>query len=284
MDLKLKICRGSSVKKILVREAESYSASKLIVGTARNHHTIRSSTSVAKYCAKKLPKSIGVTSVNNGKVVFNREGSPGKNGNSDPQAPPNCLLFASQVMEKPICAVCAPMARNSGDQFCEQSCGDNSDGEEEERGDSSLALVPVKSVEPAPSSLSVLITELPEVRPGWPLLRRVATMPDQKPPERTLVRQISVVQWAMQLPSRNISCDFDHDENQYQPPSNLDSETGAIVLVGGMETTESESHSLPPELEGLHEKYASTCRLFEHRELVASTSGFLPGLSRSSQN
>lgn len=83
MDLKLKICRGASVKKILVREANSYTASKVIVGTAQNHHKIRSSTTVAKYCAKKLSEDCGVLAVNNGKVVFNREGS--QTTNCDPQ-------------------------------------------------------------------------------------------------------------------------------------------------------------------------------------------------------
>ena len=76
VDLKLKICRGSSIRKMLVREAISYSATKLIVGTAAKLHKIRSSTSVAKYCAKKLTKNCSVLAVNNGKVVFQREGPP----------------------------------------------------------------------------------------------------------------------------------------------------------------------------------------------------------------
>lgn len=69
----MKICRGSSVRKIIVREANSYAASKVIVGTTAKHHTIRSSTSVAKYCAKKLPMDCSVLAVRNGKVVFQRE-------------------------------------------------------------------------------------------------------------------------------------------------------------------------------------------------------------------
>lgn len=82
VDLKLKICRGTSVRKILVREAKSYSASEIIVGTAQNRHKIRSSTSVAKYCARKLSKDCWVLAVNNGKVVFKREGSPKTVGHS----------------------------------------------------------------------------------------------------------------------------------------------------------------------------------------------------------
>uniref|UniRef100_A0A7N2LA87 Uncharacterized protein n=1 Tax=Quercus lobata TaxID=97700 RepID=A0A7N2LA87_QUELO len=38
VDLKLKICRGTSNKKILVREAQSYSAATVIVGTGTEDH------------------------------------------------------------------------------------------------------------------------------------------------------------------------------------------------------------------------------------------------------
>ena len=72
VDLKLKICRGSSICKILVREAKSYSATELIIGTSRNHHTISSSASVAKHCAKKLAKDCSTLAVNNGKIVFHK--------------------------------------------------------------------------------------------------------------------------------------------------------------------------------------------------------------------
>lgn len=75
VDLKLKICRGSSIRKILVREAKSFFATELIVGTARNHHTLRSSVSVAKYCARKLSKHCSVLAVNNGKIAFQKEAS-----------------------------------------------------------------------------------------------------------------------------------------------------------------------------------------------------------------
>jgi hypothetical protein len=81
VDLKLKICRGSSTRKILVREVKSYAATKVIDGAAKNHPSIWSSTSVAKYCAKKLPKDCSVLAVNNGKVVFQRERSPNTSGN-----------------------------------------------------------------------------------------------------------------------------------------------------------------------------------------------------------
>lgn len=76
VDLKFKICRGSSVTRILVREANAYSATHIIVGSSQGLHIIRPCISVARYCAKKLPKDCWVLAVDNGKIVFKREGSP----------------------------------------------------------------------------------------------------------------------------------------------------------------------------------------------------------------
>lgn len=76
VDLKLKVCRGSSAKKILVREAKSSGAAKIVVGTSKTHHKISSSTSVAKYCARNLSKSFSVYAVSNGKIIFRREATP----------------------------------------------------------------------------------------------------------------------------------------------------------------------------------------------------------------
>lgn len=75
VDLRLKVCRGASVRKLLVEEAKSFGVSTVILGTSKSHHTIRSSAWVAKYCAKKLPKCVSVFAVDNGKVAFHREAS-----------------------------------------------------------------------------------------------------------------------------------------------------------------------------------------------------------------
>ncbi|CAN1234585.1 Protein kinase STUNTED [Linum perenne] len=107
--------------------------------------------------------------------------------------------------------------------------------------DNTLALVPVPKVEVDSSSITVLVKQLPESKPGWPLLSRVASR-DQKPGDRLTMRKISVVQWALRLPSRQLSF----------------------------------FKSLPKELEDLHEKYSATCRLFKLQELASATSSFLP--------
>lgn len=104
MDLKLKICRGSSIGKILVREVKSYVASQVIVGIARNHHPIRSSVAVAKYCAKKLPKDCSVLAVNNGKVAFQREASSKTNAGLRGH-PVLKLEFCVSVVHAPSCII-----------------------------------------------------------------------------------------------------------------------------------------------------------------------------------
>lgn len=188
---------------------------------------------------------------------------------------------------KQNCSICAPasaMPENSCSQSIEGSSGDGHE-------DNSLAIVPVQKLEASSSSTSLLIRELPELRPGWPLLRR-AILPDRQTSTRSSVRQISVVQWAMRLPSRNFqsaasldakesTCDGDEDRS-----TNLDSQSGAIVLLGTENASAPPSPSrssteLPKELEGLHEKYSATCRLFKYEELCLATSNFTAGLFSS---
>lgn len=76
IDLKLKVCRGASARKVLVQQATSFGVDTVILGTSKTHHAIRSSVSVAKYCVKKLPKCLSVFAVdNNSKIAFCREAS-----------------------------------------------------------------------------------------------------------------------------------------------------------------------------------------------------------------
>ncbi|XP_059631737.1 protein kinase STUNTED-like [Cornus florida] len=375
VDLKLKVCRGSPIRKILVREAKSYNADEVIVGTGRKHHTLWSSTSVAKYCARKLPKECSILAVNNGKVVFQREASRPTNrgskgtedhlrnglletiqrslskaskelndGNVDVKPTVKCDLElvlekadsdCAESVLKQKCSVCSPdsvlpdnsctqcveessgngdednsmaivleLASEKADSDCAESvlkqkcsvcspdsvlldnsctqCVEESSGNGDE--DNSMAIVPVDKPEAASSSLSVLIRELPEVRPGWPLLRQ-AVLSNKQSSDRSPSRQISVVKWALQLPSRHClpSANYDQKDNtdgEGDRSSNLDGESGAIVPVGtgtvSGPSPECCSTSLPKELDGLHERYSSICRLFEYEELKTATSNFVP--------
>uniref|UniRef100_A0A804P691 Protein kinase domain-containing protein n=1 Tax=Zea mays TaxID=4577 RepID=A0A804P691_MAIZE len=75
INLNLKICKDSSVRKALVREASLFGAAKVVLGVAKKRRAISSSHSVAKYCAKKLPAKCAVLAVSNGKIEFRRESS-----------------------------------------------------------------------------------------------------------------------------------------------------------------------------------------------------------------
>ncbi|XP_022768078.1 probable receptor-like serine/threonine-protein kinase At5g57670 [Durio zibethinus] len=329
VDLKLKICRGSSIRKILVMEAKSYSATKLIVGTAAKLHKIRSSTSIAKYCAKKLTKNCSVLAVNNGKVVFQREGSPASNfsskgsevqkrnsllnaiqrtmtlnrnsrvlteGNANAETNLNsgetkdknleqALLKTSsgslECAPKQNCSICGSSNKLLLHNSCHQSAKESSYDDVNDGGYKSLAIVPVQKAEAASSSISMLIKQLPGIRPGWPLLRRAVLSDGQQQvtPDRSSLRQISVVQWVMRLPSRRTLCIANSDQKQ-DKSSNFDGESGAIVPVGtenviAPPSPDHNSINLSKELEGLHEKYSATCRLFKYHELLSATSNFL---------
>lgn len=320
VDLKLKICRGTSIRKIIVREANAYLATDVIVGTA--NHTIRSSASVAKYCARKLPKDCSVLAVNNGKVVFQREASLASyasskelehhHGNrllsviqrtltknskvlndSTGLRPTNScreggyqtlgealLKAASASAENSLrqnCSVCSPNCLLP-DNSCTQTDEEPSDNN---RDDNSMAIVPVQSQESGSSSITLLIKDLPEVRPGWPLLHR-AILSNRQTADTLSIRKLSVVQWALCLPTRHLLCIEDADrrdlhsaDDESQAPA-LD---GAIVPVNHKTTSsksspENSPRALPRDLDGLHEKYSATCRLFKFQELLLATLNF----------
>ncbi|RAL48163.1 hypothetical protein DM860_005587 [Cuscuta australis] len=294
VDLKLKICRGSSVRKVLVREANVYLATDLIVGTSRNHHRICSSASVAKYCAKKLPSDCSVSAVNNGKVVFHQEASrPSRVTTREAEHPQrNGLLGAihrtsrkstkvlhdrngarvtlgeallryddvhAEDVPKQNCSISLIENYSCTAQSTDEPSRDNND-------ESTMSIVPVEKQDAdSSSSITLLIKELPEVsRPGWPLLRR-GVISNRQPLDNSTVQKISVVQWALRLPSR------------LHMPSE---ESGAIVPFSN-ETADHASSSgqsdpLPEELVCLHEKYAATCRLFKYHELLSATLAFSP--------
>ncbi|PIA28503.1 hypothetical protein AQUCO_06900046v1 [Aquilegia coerulea] len=343
VDLKLKICRGLYVKKVLVHEVKAYAANKIIVGTttSRNRHSMRNNTSasVAKYLAKKLPRECSVIAINNGKVVFQRERAIVVNNGIDSRRPTNLLLAIHRTLSKNskvlsdaalgdfdekshrtfgeellrtnlVCCESAPKQNCSSHttfgevllrtdlDCCENALAQNCSictqnahcadpGEEtlvDDSVDDSLALVPVQTEESDFSSGSFCVSELVDLKPGWPLLRQAMC-------KRNSMRKISVVQWAMQLPNRHSSLVVfnpdskqnicDQKEHIYHLPS-LDGETGAIVPIGSSFSSPPSSfdealNRLPEELEGLHEKYSSTCRLFRYQELVSATSNFMPG-------
>jgi hypothetical protein len=88
--------------------------------------------------------------------------------------------------------------------------------------------------------------ESPKMAAGWPLLKK-DTMPALLESS-----EVSVVQWAMQLPTRCSDNVSDERECEKQ---------------------------LPEELVALREKYSSKYTMFSYRELAKITNGFSPGMS-----
>ncbi|KAM3689092.1 hypothetical protein ACJW31_09G019300 [Castanea mollissima] len=132
---------------------------------------------------------------------------------------------------KEKCSICesnSDLPDNCGEQSAE---GSSNDGVE----DNSLAIMPAQKEEAASSSISVLIKELPESKPGWPLLHR-SILPDKKESERSLVRQISVVQWGLRLPSRKYLyiTNSDHKQNSCDQCEDQSSTLGRESGIGSM--------------------------------------------------
>ncbi|KAE8709941.1 Kinase protein with adenine nucleotide alpha hydrolases-like domain, putative isoform 5 [Hibiscus syriacus] len=291
VDLKLKVCRGSSLKKSLVREAKSFEAAKLILGTTKTHNPIQSSTSVAKFCAKKLPKCFSVYAVQNGKIVFRREAiETNSNRTQDNESPDKSLvrlvsfpkssrttngsfprksgLFARHKTLKKNCEVCASalqLPEISNFQSLEELSGNGSVSNK-------LDLIPFRTSE----GNDVLVRKLP----GWSLLRR-ALLPKRHHLENSSAKK-SVDQWVLRLPSQHSSAVVYPDlrQNRSDREKNhsfdLDGVTGAIVPVGCEAICPPSPCNFPKELQSLLEKSSSLCRLFSYQELLEATSCFMP--------
>ncbi|XP_038997878.1 probable receptor-like serine/threonine-protein kinase At5g57670 isoform X2 [Hibiscus syriacus] len=282
VDLKLKVCRGSSPKKSLVREAKCFEAAKLILGTTKTHNPMQSSTSVAKFCAKKLPKCFSVYAVENGKIVFQREAiETNSNRTQDNDSPDTSLvrlvslpksirtnngnfphksgLFARHKTLKKNCDACASalkLPKNSNSQLQEE-----------------LSLVPFRMSE----GNDVLVRKLP----GWSLLRW-AFLPKRHHSDNSSAKKSMDQQWVLKLPSQHSSAVVYPDlrQNRSDRKKNhsfdLDGETGAIVPVGCEAICRMSPCDFPKELQSLLEKSSSFCRLFSYQELLEATSSFMP--------
>ncbi|KAG9140634.1 hypothetical protein Leryth_006850 [Lithospermum erythrorhizon] len=247
IDLKLKVCRGTPVHKVLAREVKSCGATSLILGPSEVPHTIRSTVSVAKSCAKNLPKSVSVIAVDNGKLLFERQ-APTKNpSESQSLKGTGKRSKRRKLVGKSRLSLQSPTASN------EDSCSDIVDN--------SMALVLYNSQE---TSL-----EEPESRPGWTFLRRVfkhRSVSENSSPKKSIVKKWSV-------------CPYEKHVERNDDSSNLDGESSTAIVVGPEPQNApacDDSYILPKELVGLSQKYSSMCRLFLYEELLSTTSNFQP--------
>ncbi|KAJ8765359.1 hypothetical protein K2173_012056 [Erythroxylum novogranatense] len=259
VDLKLKVCRGSSVRKILVREAKASNANKFIVGTSKSLHTFRSSTSVAKYCARKLPKSLSVYAVSDGQIVYTREATiPGL----------GCSRKEIELLRDATCTVVADKL-NQESQSCSlhSSSGTLSPDKSknllskpysDDGNISSLPLLPNQRNDAVSRSNA---SRLSSSKQPWSSLQQLVLGQHQL--ERHPVKEASLAKWELKQ-------------------SKADKGNGGIVpinpkFVWSPITPYCGSNDLPEELKGVYEKYSSICRLFCYEELLVATSNFTPG-------
>ncbi|KAG2284482.1 hypothetical protein Bca52824_055702 [Brassica carinata] len=258
VDLKLKFLRGKSARKVLVQEVKSCGATSLIVGSSRRHHTIRSSASLAKYCARNLAKDVSVFAVKSGKIMFRRV--PSNNGAEGSHmklpslvcASPNVAIEAAKIGNTFSPARTSSRwirtNRTSSLQSPESLCVDNS---------LALVLVPTNKTD----------SGSPESGPGWHFLRRNWTKVSAKK---------AVLQWVSKLRGRDSAAVAYLDRKRSDSGCDEDCSSS----IDGSELMQSPlspcvgSNNVPEELEGLHEKYSSTCRLFTYKEVLSITSNF----------
>ncbi|KAG0480530.1 hypothetical protein HPP92_011388 [Vanilla planifolia] len=169
IDLKLKLCRGTSIRRVLVQEVISVSASKLVLGASRNNRVVGSSSScIAKYCTKKVSPGCLVLAVNNGRVVFKKESTGRQNLHKSDSM--KLQKFNAQAWKNAI------LPKPSDDAICDSLrdfvITENDKNSLEDGTKRPPSVLPKKEIESSFGCVSMLTRELPVARPGWSLLRR----------------------------------------------------------------------------------------------------------------
>ncbi|XP_018440154.1 protein kinase STUNTED isoform X2 [Raphanus sativus] len=254
VDLKLKFLRGKSARKVLVQEVKSCGATSLIVGSSKRHHTIRSSASLAKYCARNLTKDVSVFAVKSGKIMFRRV--PNNNDGNLPSL---------VVCGSPNIAIETAKIGNTFSPARTRTSRTSSLHPESLGVDNSLALVPVQTNE-TDSGTS-------ESGPSWHFLRGLYS---KRNSWTKVSAKKAVLQWVSKLRGRDSAAVAYLDSKRSDSGCDEDCSSS----IDGSELAQSPrspcigSNNVPEELEGLHEKYSSTCRLFTYDEVLSITSNF----------
>uniref|UniRef100_A0ACD5WXX8 Uncharacterized protein n=1 Tax=Avena sativa TaxID=4498 RepID=A0ACD5WXX8_AVESA len=176
-----RVTPGSSIQKVLVKEAKLCAAMMVVIGTNKKY-SFGGSTCLAKYCARKLPPTTSVVAIQSGKAIFVRE-APKPPLGAEPKPVLRTLLHPSVGMEPKVIIPNPNRSARSVDLDA-PSCGQ-------------CAAPPAKPYDDDKAPAAV------EHRLGWPLLRRSpAGAGAQAQPGQELRKQ-SVVHWVMSLPRRS---------------------------------------------------------------------------------
>lgn len=257
------VSEGSSTRRVLVREAKNHAALALILGTSK-HSTLGSWTSIAKYCAKRLPTTTEVMAIDNGKVLFRRTSTSQLKGSfGDPK--PSLYLeristlkdCESEFGESEIsdigrfsCEVTRTLDRwTYGTQNIKEE--DTSPSGKHNKGSLSLGSISLPTEDFAA-----------DTTPGWPLLQTASSLNEPA----KVVRKMSVVQWVMTLPNR---CMLDSPKSNSSPKENQNA-FGMENSYSIMDCIEKESASVCNQLI----KDSFGCKWFSYDVIRSSTSNF----------
>ncbi|KAJ7978618.1 Kinase family protein [Quillaja saponaria] len=268
VNFKCQILKGSSIQKILVREAKNQAAATLVVGTSKKN-ALGGCTSTAKYCARKLPPTTDVLAIHNGSIVFRRctnNQLPGVNGYSkpslsyidNPSVQENQSEFGDSEAETEKSISICRVVQNSEDGSI--------------KGTRELKQEAFNSTRKHNEALSRLASPFSsdhsEERLGWPLLQKA----NSGIPLTAHVRKISVVQWVMSLPDRSPQlspqCSTIHENplSLERDISDIEDETSKNSISATVE--------LQKGLEEILKAKSSGCKWFNHEALKTWTSQF----------
>nr|CAB3463250.1 unnamed protein product [Digitaria exilis] len=233
IDLVLKVIwEEPSIKRALVAEVTSSGAAHLVLGvttTTTSRPSGSSATAVARYCAKRVPPSCMVTAVSNGAVVYRRDAAV-----HQPQLSPYTAMVETprRLYRKILDARTTAAGDKSQDDML---IGDGRSLRRNMSVAMSALVSPRVTMAPGKARRCHALDSPKKMAAGWPLLNRDTTS------------EASVVQWAMQLPTR-----FSDDEGEEQ------------------------QKQLPEDLVSLRDKYSSKYTMFSYRQLAKITNGFSP--------
>ncbi|GJN13645.1 hypothetical protein PR202_gb00370 [Eleusine coracana subsp. coracana] len=271
IELQLTVREAPSIKRALVAEATDYGAAHLVLGVTKTSSSSfsrpssrSSATAVARYCARRVPASCAVTAVSNGVVVYQRDATAAVQQQQHHHHQQPQLSHYSSMVETPrrLYRKLFDVTMTGGDN---KSQDDLAIDQYHGRATCQNMSVSMSAlVSPRLRSLTPLRSQKkPEVAAGWPLLRK--DFKSALLPEDSSSSEISVVQWAMKLPTR---CSQVSPVDSEQISSDKEVDLGKL----SPEIEEEEGNQVPEELVALREKYT----IFSYSELAKMTHNFSP--------
>ncbi|KAH7574892.1 hypothetical protein JRO89_XS02G0018300 [Xanthoceras sorbifolium] len=192
------ILKGSSARRVLVREAKNCAAVAILVGISQRS-ALGGWASTARYCSRRLAPTTDVLAIHKGKIVFRRCNNNQLPGvKRDPK--PSLSLMEHFILQESQSEFGDSEAETEKSGFgvidnLRDDVARESDTDSMDRSSSPVHGYKRTSFR----SISPFAEDILEHRPGWPLLRRVSSVT----PQASHARNLSVVQWVMSLPNRS---------------------------------------------------------------------------------